>query len=71
VRPIIKWPGGKSRELNRILPYIPHFQRYIEPFFGGGALFFHLCPAPAAAEEIIFTLRPDSKYRLTSSASSE
>lgn len=52
MRPIIKWPGGKSRELNRILPYIPPFQRYIEPFFGGGALFFHLCPAQAAVNDI-------------------
>lgn len=52
MRPIIKWPGGKSRELDKILPYIPPFQRYIEPFFGGGALFFHLCPAQAAVNDI-------------------
>lgn len=56
MRPIIKWPGGKSRELDKILPYIPPFQRYIEPFFGGGALFFHLRPAQAAVNDISASL---------------
>ncbi len=38
--PIIKWPGGKERELNYILPNLPHrIGRYIEPFVGGGSVF--------------------------------
>jgi modification methylase cviBI len=43
VTPIIKYSGGKSRELKNILPEIPDFKgRYIEPFIGGGAVYFHL-----------------------------
>lgn len=52
MNPIIKWPGGKSRELDRILPLVPKHRRYIEPFFGGGALFFHLAPEEAAVNDI-------------------
>ena len=49
--PIIKWPGGKSRELPHIRPLIPDYDRYIEPFFGGGALFFALEPQRAAVND--------------------
>jgi len=46
--PLLKWPGGKRSLLNLILPLIPtHFNRYFEPFFGGGALFFALQPKRA------------------------
>lgn len=37
--PIIKWPGGKEKELRYIIPHAPHFERFIEPFVGGGAVF--------------------------------
>src|SRR5579859_6903961 len=46
--PIIKWAGGKERELGHILPLVPPFRRYFEPFVGGGAVFFALRP-PASA----------------------
>jgi len=40
---LLKWPGGKSRELRHIKPKMPErFRNYIEPFFGGGALYFSL-----------------------------
>lgn len=52
MRPIIKWPGGKSREIHQIRPLIPTYKRYVEPFFGGGALFFHLMPGCAAINDI-------------------
>lgn len=52
VGPIIKWPGGKSREIREIQHLIPNYKRYVEPFFGGGALFFHLRPAHAAINDI-------------------
>lgn len=52
VNPIIKWPGGKSREIEKIKPYIPSYDRYVEPFFGGGALFFNLSPRSAAINDI-------------------
>lgn len=44
-RPLLKWAGGKTQLLNDIKPKIPtSYGRYIEPFFGGGALFFALRP---------------------------
>lgn len=52
MNPIIKWPGGKSREIDKIQPLIPEYARYVEPFFGGGALFFHLQPKKAAINDI-------------------
>lgn len=44
-KPILKWAGGKTQMLDKILPHVPaRYERYIEPFFGGGALFFCLEP---------------------------
>ena len=37
--PIIKWPGGKEKELRHIIPNLPHFDRFFEPFVGGGSVF--------------------------------
>ncbi len=43
LKPIIKWTGGKRREIKKIEPYLPNkIDRYVEPFVGGGALFFYL-----------------------------
>lgn len=40
IKPFIRWAGGKSRLLPRILPHIPHkIKNYYEPFLGGGAVF--------------------------------
>ena len=45
MNPVLKYRGGKSREIPKFLNYIPEtFNRYIEPFFGGGALYFFLEP---------------------------
>ena len=45
VKPILKWAGGKTQLLPILDTRIPpHFDRYVEPFVGGGALFFHLQP---------------------------
>lgn len=41
MKPFIKWPGGKSEELNIILKNLPKkINKYYEPFVGGGAVFF-------------------------------
>ncbi len=37
---LLKWAGGKEQELRYIVPRIPPFRRYYEPFVGGGAVFF-------------------------------
>ena len=45
MNPVLKYRGGKSREIPRFLNYVPDdFTRYVEPFFGGGALYFYLEP---------------------------
>lgn len=55
-RPVIGWPGGKTRLLGYILPLIPAHRRYIEVFFGGGAVFF---AKPAAPVEVINDINGD------------
>ena len=41
--PFVKWAGGKGQILSEIGSMVPfEFNRYFEPFVGGGALFFHL-----------------------------
>lgn len=49
---IIKWPGGKTSEYSIIKNFIPKFDRYIEPFFGGGAVFFNMPPQKAIINDI-------------------
>lgn len=39
LKPIIRYLGGKSRELNTIVSHMPSYDRYIEPFVGGGSVF--------------------------------
>ena len=51
MKPILKWPGGKSREIAQVYGMIPDFDRYLEPFFGGGAMYFHLMPEKAAVND--------------------
>lgn len=52
MQPLIKWPGGKSKEYGQIKNLIPNFSRYIEPFFGGGAVFFNLKSDKAVINDI-------------------
>ena len=41
MKTFIKWAGGKEKELPFILSQLPkNFDRYIEPFVGGGAVYF-------------------------------
>jgi DNA adenine methylase len=48
IRPPLKWVGGKTQLLDELFERIPKsFGTYIEPFFGGGALFFALQPKKA------------------------
>ncbi len=48
IKPFLKWAGGKTRllpALRQSLP--PRFNRYFEPFVGGGVFFFDLSPSDA------------------------
>ena len=43
VRPLLKWAGGKRQLLPALTAHYPdRFRRYVEPFLGSGAVFFHL-----------------------------
>lgn len=47
--PVLKWAGGKRQIIDAIRSCMPpeaDCNRYHEPFFGGGALFFHEAPHP-------------------------
>ena len=40
LEPIVKWPGGKEKELQHIVDNAPmHFETFYEPFVGGGSVF--------------------------------
>ena len=53
MKPLVKYRGGKSKEIPHLIKHIPQYSgRYIEPFFGGGALFFHLEPKRAIINDI-------------------
>ncbi len=66
---LIKWPGGKTKEYPYIKDLIPAFDRYIEPFFGGGAIFFQLQPREAIINDVcteltdFYSLLKDGKQR--------
>ena len=66
-KPVLKWAGGKSQLLNELNARLPKsYNKYIEPFIGGGALFFNLKPDQA----IIADLNPELVNLYKSIASS-
>lgn len=61
-KPFLKWAGGKTQLIPSLSPFIPDkFSKYIEPFIGGGALFFAINHQESiisdANEELIITYR--------------
>jgi DNA adenine methylase len=61
-RPFLRWAGSKRRLLKHLIPYVPaQWNRYYEPFLGGGSLFFFLAPSHAhisdASAPLIATYR--------------
>ena len=53
VKPILKWAGGKRWIVsNEQLPVPSSYNRYVEPFLGGGAVFFHLQPTNALLADL-------------------
>ena len=51
-KPLIKWSGGKKDEIKLFEQYIPEYDTYIEPFIGGGSLYFHLCPEKSVIADV-------------------
>lgn len=55
IEPFLKWAGGKSQLLKQFEPLFPKpnsYKRYIEPFVGGGAVFFYLEPREAVIADL-------------------
>ncbi len=53
LKPLFKWSGGKSDELDAILPHVPKdIDTYLEPFAGGASVFFRLNPEKAVVNDI-------------------
>lgn len=67
MKTILKWPGGKEKELPIIRTYTPDYSgRFVEPFVGGGAVFFDVsapvCCINDKSEELI-NLYNCAKYK--------
>lgn len=53
IKPFVKWAGGKRWLTTAPMLKIPHYTgRYIEPFIGGGAMFFHLNPQKSIISDL-------------------
>ena len=53
LKPLIKWSGGKGDEISKFQDHIPeNYDFYLEPFIGGGALYFHLSPEKAVISDV-------------------
>ncbi len=64
-KPVLKWAGGKSMLLPQITKYLPSklkfgaIKRYIEPFVGGGAVFFDIVNNYNFEEAYLFDKNPE------------
>jgi len=53
MNPIIGYPGGKTKLKKEIIKYIPPHKVYVEPFVGGGSVFFAKQPAEKEVINVI------------------
>lgn len=64
-RPFLKWAGGKSQLLEQFEEYYPielkhgQIDRYIEPFIGGGAVFFHIAHKYNIKKAYLYDINPE------------
>lgn len=64
-KPIINWVGGKRTQTKYLHSLFPdNYEYFIEPFFGGGAVYFHIEPSKAIisdSNESLMTMYQDVK----------
>ena len=64
-RPVLKWAGGKGRLLDQFEEMFPaalragRLRRYVEPFIGGGAVFFHIAQQYSLREAVLCDVNPE------------
>ncbi len=64
-RPVLKWAGGKTMLLPQLSEKLPcklkcgAIKKYIEPFVGGGALFFYVSNLYYFEEAYLFDINPE------------
>lgn len=64
-KPFLKWAGGKSQLLSQIDPHIQRafennsINKYVEPFVGGGAVFFHVVQNYSFDECYLIDINPE------------
>jgi DNA adenine methylase len=65
IRPFLKWAGGKGQLLEQMSNFLPRelidgsIKRYVEPFIGGGAMFFFIASAYTDLEFFIYDINPE------------
>jgi DNA adenine methylase len=66
VKPFLKWVGGKTQLINEIERILPQdiknnkkIDCYVEPFIGGGAIFFHLVSNYTVKKALLFDINKE------------
>lgn len=56
-KPFLRWVGSKRQLIPQLESFFPRaFESYFEPFFGSGAVFFHLAPVTGYINDINMAL---------------